>query len=217
MKIPVTFVWTHDSIGLGEDGPTHQPVEHLTALRAIPGFDVVRPSDANEVAVCWLEILKRMRPAGLILSRQNLPVFDRTIFAPAEGAAKGAYVLIEAGNKDPQAIIIATGSEVSIALQARDQLESQGIPIRVVSAPSLEWFAGESVDYRESVLPAKVTARVSVEAGVALAWRGLIGDRGRSVSLEHFGASASSERLYSEFGITSEAVVAAVHESLAAK
>jgi transketolase len=217
MKIPVTFVWTHDSIGLGEDGPTHQPVEHLTALRAIPGFDVVRPADANEVAVCWLEILKRMRPAGLILSRQNLPVFDRTIFAPAEGAAKGAYVLIEAGNGEPQAIIIATGSEVSIALQARDQLESHGIPTRVVSAPSLEWFARESADYRESVLPAKVTARVSVEAGVALAWRGLVGDRGRSVSLEHFGASASAERLYSEFGITSQAVVAAVHESLAAK
>ena len=217
MKIPVTFVWTHDSIGLGEDGPTHQPVEHLTALRAIPGFDVVRPADANEVAVCWLEILKRMHPAGLILSRQNLPVFDRTIFAPAEGAAKGAYVLIEAGNKDPQAIIIATGSEVSIALEARAQLESQGIPTRVVSAPSLEWFARESADYRESVLPAKVTARVSVEAGVALTWRGLVGDRGRSVSLEHFGASASAERLYSEFGITSQAVVAAVHESLATK
>ena len=217
MKIPVTFVWTHDSIGLGEDGPTHQPVEHLTALRAIPGFDVVRPADANEVAVCWLEILKRMRPAGLILSRQNLPVVDRTIFAPAEGAAKGAYVLIEASNKDPQAIIIATGSEVSIALEAREQLESEAIPTRVVSAPSLEWFARESVEYRESVLPAKVTARVSVEAGVALSWRGLVGDRGRSVSLEHFGASASAERLYAEFGITSQAVVAAVHESLAAK
>ncbi len=217
MKIPVTFVWTHDSIGLGEDGPTHQPVEHLTALRAIPGFDVVRPADANEVAICWLEILERKRPAGLVLSRQNLPVVDRTRFAPAAGAAKGAYVLIEASNKDPQAIIIATGSEVSIALEAREQLESEAIPTRVVSAPSLDWFARESADYQESVLPTKVTARVSVEAGVALGWRGLVGDRGRSVSLEHFGASASAERLYAEFGITSQAVVAAVHESLAAK
>ena len=217
MKIPVTFVWTHDSIGLGEDGPTHQPVEHLTALRAIPGFDVVRPADANEVAICWLEILERKCPAGLVLSRQNLPVVDRTRFAPAAGAAMGAYVLIEASDKDPQAIIIATGSEVSIALEAREQLESEAIPTRVVSAPSLDWFARESADYQESVLPAKVTARVSVEAGVALGWRGLVGDRGRSVSLEHFGASASAERLYAEFGITSQAVVAAVHESLAAK
>lgn len=217
MKLPVTFVWTHDSIGLGEDGPTHQPIEHLTALRAIPGLDVVRPADANEVATCWLRILERNRPAGLVLSRQNLPVFDRRNFSPAEGAFKGAYVLIEASSDDPQVIIIATGSEVSIAVQAREQLESEGIPTRVVSAPSLEWFAEEPANYRESVLPAKVTARVSVEAGIALSWRGLVGDRGRSVSIEHFGASASAERLYAEFGITSQAVVAAAHESLSAK
>ncbi len=217
MKLPVTFVWTHDSIGLGEDGPTHQPVEHITALRAIPGLDVVRPADANEVSICWLSILERRRPAGLVLSRQNLPVFDRSTFSPAEDAARGAYILVEASNNDAQAIIIATGSEVSIAVEARERLESEGIPTRVVSAPSLEWFADEPASYQESVLPPKVTVRVSVEAGIALSWRGLIGDRGRSVSLEHFGASASAERLFSEFGITSQAVVAAVHESIDAK
>lgn len=217
MKLPVTFVWTHDSIGLGEDGPTHQPIEQLAALRAIPGLDVVRPADANEVAVCWLSILERKRPTGLLLSRQNLPVFDRSDFSPAEGAARGAYILAEASNNDPQAIIIATGSEVSIAVEAREGLESAGIPTRVVSAPCLEWFAEEPIDYRESVLPPKVTVRVSIEAGIALSWRGLIGDRGRSVSIEHFGASASAERLYAEFGITSQAVIAAVHESISAK
>jgi transketolase len=217
MQLPVTFVWTHDSIGLGEDGPTHQPVEQLTALRAIPGFDVVRPADANEVAVCWLRILERKRPTGLILSRQNLPVFDRSTFSSAEDAARGAYTLIDASDGRPKAIIIATGSEVSIAVAARVDLESQGIPTRVVSAPSLEWFADESAEYRESVLPSTVTAKVSIEAGIALSWRGIVGDRGRSVSLEHFGASASAERLYEEFGITREAVVAAVHESLGAK
>ena len=217
MRLPVTFVWTHDSIGLGEDGPTHQPIEQLTALRAIPGLDVVRPADANEVSVCWLSVLTRARPAGLLLSRQNLPVFDRDAFAPAQGAARGAYVLVEASNQDPQAIIIATGSEVSIAVAAREELEGAGIPTRVVSAPCLEWFAEESISYRESVLPTKVSARVSIEAGIAMSWRGLIGDRGRSVSIEHFGASASAERLYAEFGITSQAVVSAVHESIAAK
>lgn len=217
MKLPVTFVWTHDSIGLGEDGPTHQPIEQLTALRAIPGLDVIRPADANEVAVCWLRILNRRRPAGLLLSRQNLPIFDRSKVSAAEEAARGAYTLLEAGNGSPQAIIIATGSEVSIAVEARAELEAAGIPTRVVSAPSLEWFAEEPQSYRESVLPPEVVVRVSIEAGIALSWRALIGDRGRSVSIEHFGASASAERLYSEFGITSQAVVAAVHESISAK
>jgi transketolase len=216
MQLPVTFVWTHDSIGLGEDGPTHQPIEQLTALRAIPGLDVVRPADANEVAICWLRILERKRPTGFLLSRQNLPVFDRDIFSPAEGAARGAYTIIDASDGIPKAIIIATGSEVSIAVEARTDLEASGIPTRVVSAPSLEWFADEPVEYRESVLPSDVTARVSIEAGIALSWRGLVGDRGRCVSIEHFGASASAERLYAEFGITSQAVVAAVRESLSA-
>lgn len=217
MKVPVTFVWTHDSIGLGEDGPTHQPIEQLAALRAIPGLDVIRPADANEVAVCWLRILNRRQPAGLLLSRQNLPVFDRSKVSAAEGAARGAYTLLEAGNGSPQAIIIATGSEVSIALEARAELEATGIPTRVVSAPSLEWFAEEPQSYRESVLPPDVVVRVSIEAGIALSWRALVGDRGRSVSIEHFGASASAERLYSEFGITSQAVIDAVHESISAK
>jgi transketolase len=216
MQLPVTYVWTHDSIGLGEDGPTHQPIEQLAALRAIPGLDVVRPADANEVAACWLHILERKRPTGLLLSRQNLPVFDRNTVSPAEGAVRGAYTLIEASDGNPRAIIIATGSEVSIAVDARTELEASGIPTRVVSAPSLEWFAEEAAEYRESVLPSTVTARVSVEAGIALSWRAIVGDRGRCVSIEHFGASASAERLYAEFGITSQAVVAAVHESISA-
>jgi len=217
MQLPVTFVWTHDSIGLGEDGPTHQPVEQAAALRAIPGLDIVRPADANEVAECWLRILERGRPAGLLLSRQNLPVLDRTRFAPANNARRGAYVLAEASNNEPRVILLATGSEVSIAVDAREDLELEGIPTRVVSVPSLEWFAEESQAYRESILPPSVTARVSVEAGIALSWRALIGDKGRSVSLEHFGASASATRLFKEFGITREAVVAAAYESLAAK
>ncbi|HUW77163.1 MAG TPA: transketolase C-terminal domain-containing protein, partial [Candidatus Nanopelagicaceae bacterium] len=217
MQLPVTYVWTHDSIGLGEDGPTHQPIEQLTSLRAIPGLDVVRPADANEVAACWLQLLERKRPTGLILSRQNLPVFDRSMVAPASGAARGAYTLIDASDSKPVAIIIATGSEVSIAVAARVELEAAGIPTRVVSAPSLEWFADEPLEYREEVLPPEITTRVSIEAGIALSWRGLIGDSGRSISIEHFGASASAEKLYEEFGITSQAVVTAVTEILAAK
>lgn len=217
MQLPVTFVWTHDSIGLGEDGPTHQPVEQAAALRAIPGLDIVRPADANEVAACWLRILERRRPAGILLSRQNLPVLDRTKFAPADNARHGAYVLVEASDNKPRVILLATGSEVSLAVDAREDLELEGIPTRVVSVPSFEWFAEEPQAYRESVLPPAVTARVSVEAGIALSWHALIGDRGRSVSLEHFGASASAARLFKEFGFTREAVVAAAHESLAAK
>ncbi len=223
MGLPVTFVWTHDSIGLGEDGPTHQPVEHLVALRAIPGLDVVRPADANETSWAWRTILQRTsHPAGLILTRQNVPTFERgegaasgDVLAAADGVAKGAYVLAEAAGGAPAVILLATGSEVQLALEARATLEADGVPTRVVSVPCLEWFAEQDATYRESVLPASVRARVSVEAALALGWRELIGDAGRSVSLEHFGASAGAEKLYAEFGITAEAVVAAARESLA--
>ncbi|GEL93596.1 transketolase [Cellulomonas composti] len=219
MGVPSIYVWTHDSIGLGEDGPTHQPVEHLTALRAIPGLTIVRPADANETAQAWKATLEhRDGPVGLILTRQNVPTFPRGEdgFAPADGVAKGAYVLLEASTGAPDVILIGTGSEVQLAVQARETLEAAGIATRVVSAPSLEWFAAQDAAYRESVLPAAVRARVSVEAGIALSWHRIVGDAGRSVSLEHFGASADAETLYREFGITAEAVVAAAHESLAA-
>jgi transketolase len=215
MQVDVTYVWTHDSIGLGEDGPTHQPVEHLWALRAIPGLAIVRPADANETAAVWLEILRRRRPTGLALTRQNLPTLDRTALAPAELAARGAYVLADAGGGSPRVIVLATGSEVSIALAARDELEAAGVPTRVVSVPCVEWFEEQDADYRESVLPSSVHARVSVEAGIAQGWWKYLGTDGRAVSLEHFGASADYQRLYTEFGITAEAVVAAARESLA--
>jgi len=215
MRVPSIFVWTHDSVALGEDGPTHQPIEQLTSLRAIPGLDVVRPADANEVGHAWLEILRRRRgPAGIALSRQNLPVFDRTGLAPASEVARGAYVLA-GGDETPDAIVIATGSEVQFALGAREALAAEGVRVRVVSAPCLEWFEEQPASYRESVLPAGVTARVSVEAGIALGWHKYVGDRGRSVSIEHFGASADWKTLYREFGITTDAVVAAVKETLA--
>ncbi|MBF4578234.1 transketolase [Frigoribacterium sp. VKM Ac-2530] len=224
MKSPVTYVWTHDSVALGEDGPTHQPVEQLAALRAIPDFAVVRPADANETAWAWKTILDRFDgPAGLALSRQNLPVFERgdgvaegETFASAANVAKGAYVLAEAPGGTPDVILIATGSEVQIAVEAREVLRGEGINARVVSAPSLEWFDEQSADYKEAVLPAAVKARVSIEAGVALPWRGIVGDAGRSISIEHFGASADYKTLYREFGITTEAAVAAVKDSLAA-
>ncbi len=219
MGIPTTYVWTHDSIGLGEDGPTHQPVEHLTALRAIPGLTVLRPADANETAQAWKAILEhRDGPVGLILTRQNVPTFPRGEdgFASAEGVKRGAYVLIDASTGTPDVILIGTGSEVQLAVAARETLEAAGIPTRVVSAPSLEWFAQQDEAYRESVLPRAVRARVSVEAGIALSWHKIVGDAGRSVSLEHYGASADYETLYREFGITAEAVVAAAHESIAA-
>ncbi|WP_425953784.1 transketolase [Xylanimonas sp. McL0601] len=218
MEIPTTFVWTHDSIGLGEDGPTHQPVEHLAALRAIPHLDIVRPADANETAWAWRGILENTKnPAGLILSRQNLPTFPRGEqgFAPAEGVLKGAYTLLDTEGT-PDVILIGTGSEVQLAVKARELLAAEGVQARVVSAPSLEWFARQDEAYRESVLPAGVKARVSVEAGVKLSWRDLVGDAGRSVSLEHYGASADAETLYREFGITAEAVAAAAHDSIAA-
>jgi transketolase len=220
MGLPVTFVWTHDSVGLGEDGPTHQPVEHLWALRAIPGLDVVRPGDANETVVVWRTILEHTdRPAALALSRQNLPVLDRSADGPglasAEGSAQGGYVLAEADGGTPEVIVIATGSEVQIALAARDLLQRDGIGTRVVSMPCVEWFAAQDTAYREQVLPAAVRARVSIEAGIALGWREYVGDAGASVSLEHFGASADYKKLYEEFGITAEHAAAAARDSLA--
>ncbi|MEU5256882.1 transketolase [Streptomyces longwoodensis] len=217
MQLPVTYVWTHDSIGLGEDGPTHQPVEHYAALRAIPGLDFVRPADANETAVAWRTILEHNdRPAGLALSRQNLPVFDRTRFASAEGVAKGGYVLAEASGGTPEVILMGTGSEVQIAVAAREALEADGIPTRVVSLPCWEWFAAQDQAYREEVLPPTVRARVSVEAGVPLGWRDFVGDAGRTVGLDHYGASAAYTVLYEQFGLTADAVVAAARESLEA-
>ena len=217
-KLPVTFVWTHDSIGLGEDGPTHQPIEHLAALRAIPGLDVVRPGDANETAVAWRTILEHTdRPAGLALSRQAMPTLDRETFASAEGTAKGAYVLIEgSGGSGPEVILIATGSEVSIAVTARETLESQGISTRIVSMPCREWFEAQDQGYRDEVLPANIRARVSVEAGVPLGWRDFVGDAGRIISIDHFGASADAATLFREFGFTPAAVVAAARESIQA-
>jgi len=215
MKLPVTYVWTHDSIGLGEDGPTHQPVEHLASLRAVPGLDIVRPADANETVVAWRTTLEKTDgPVGLCLSRQNLPTLDRNVFGAAEGAAKGGYVLLEAGSGLPEVVIIATGSEVAIALAARERLEAEGTPTRVVSMPCQEWFFAQEDSYRQSVLPPGLKARVSVEAGVAQGWREIVGESGEMVSLEHFGASAPYQVLYEQYGITPERVVAAAHSSL---
>jgi transketolase len=218
MGLPVTYVWTHDSIGLGEDGPTHQPVEHLWALRAIPGLDVVRPADANETAAAWRTILERTdHPAGLILSRQNLPVLDRSpgALAGADSTARGGYVLADPSDGQPDVILIATGSEVQLALGARDLLAADGIRARVVSMPCVEWFEEQDSSYRESVLPSHIRARVSVEAGIALGWRQYVGDAGRSISLEHFGASADYNKLFAEFGITAGHVAEAARDSLA--
>jgi len=212
MQIPSIFVWTHDSIGLGGDGPTHQPIEHLAALRAIPQFDVVRPADANETAVCWRTTLEKTDgPVGLVLSRQNLPVLDP---AKVVGAAKGGYVLEEATGGRAKVILMATGSEVSLALQARARLEDEGTPTRVVSLPCIEWFAAQPASYRQEVLPPDVTARVSIEAGVALGWRELVGAAGEIVSIDHFGASAEGAVLFEQFGFTPDRVVAAAHASL---
>ncbi|CAB4780428.1 unannotated protein [freshwater metagenome] len=214
MNLGVTFVWSHDSIGLGEDGPTHQPVEHIASLRAIPGFSVVRPADANETAQAWATILQRDQACALLLSRQNLPVFDRKECASAENVAKGAYILKDASNKEPQAILIATGSEVYLALQAQALLETQGVSTRVVSAPCLEWFEEQPQTYRNQVLPPAVKARVSIEAGVKQGWREYVGDHGVSISLERFGASASASKLFAEFGFTPEKIVESVLRSL---
>jgi transketolase len=217
MQLPVTYVWTHDSIGLGEDGPTHQPIEHLAALRAIPGFSVIRPADANEVSVCWGRIISDAKPVGLALSRQNLPVIDRNKFTSAQGAVRGAYILAHGDDSNPNkcdVILIATGSEVALALAARDVLISEEIKAQVVSAPSLEWFMEQPESYRNEVLPIGVKARVSIEAGVAQPWYQFIGDSGVAVSIEHFGASASAAILFREFGFTIENIVAAAKESL---
>jgi transketolase len=208
MNIPTTFVWTHDSIGLGEDGPTHQPIEHLAALRAIPNFATVRPADANEVAQAWKSILLRQQPAGILLSRQNLPVFDRSICASAQGVDKGAYILVPAPSK-AEVVIIATGSEVSLAVKSAEALNAQGISTQVVSAPCLEWFNQESESYRASVMPSSAL-RVSIEAGIAQGWREYVGDSGVIISLDHYGASASASQLFTEFGFTVENVVAQV-------
>ncbi|WP_031107312.1 transketolase [Streptomyces sp. NRRL S-146] len=215
MQLPVTYVWTHDSIGLGEDGPTHQPVEHLAALRAIPGLNVVRPADAGETAVVWAEILKRHStapaPHGLALTRQGVPTYE-----PDPDAARGGYVRFEAEGGTPQVILIATGSEVHVAAGARELLQGAGVPTRVVSMPSVEWFEEQPRSYRDSVLPPSVKARVAVEAGIGLTWHRFVGDAGRIVSLEHFGASADAKTLFAEYGFTPENVVAAARESLTA-
>ena len=215
-QLPTIFVWTHDSIGLGEDGPTHQPVEHLSSLRAIPNLDVVRPADANEVAVAWRETLTHHdRPTGLVLTRQNVPVLDRTELGSAEGTARGAYILSDS-QVTPEVIILASGSEVQLALEGAATLREAGTDVRVVSVPSHEWFEAQNADYKESVLPGGVLARVSVEAGSSMSWRRYLGTYGVAVSLEHFGASADYQRLYNEFGITPEAVVNAARESITA-
>ena len=212
MQLPVTFVWTHDSIGLGEDGPTHQPIEHLASLRAIPGLDVIRPADANEVSIAWREIIRNRRPAALILSRQNLPVLDRKIVSSAENAAKGAYPLL--GIPNPDLILIASGSEVSLALSAAKELANSGVKAEVVSAISLEWFARQPQDYRDKVLPPEIKARVSIEAGIKMGWREYVGEKGEIVSIDHFGASASHTKLFTEFGFTIENVIASAKRSL---
>ncbi|MGW7048096.1 transketolase [Streptomyces avermitilis] len=218
MHLPVTYVWTHDSIGLGEDGPTHQPIEHLASLRAIPGLNVVRPADANETAIAWREILKRYTkvfgkgaPHGLALTRQGVPTYEAN-----EDAAKGGYVLFEAEGGAPEVILIGTGSEVHVAVEAREQLQAAGVPTRVVSMPSVEWFEEQDQGYRDSVLPPSVRARVAVEAGIGLTWHRFVGDAGRIVSLEHFGASADGKVLFREFGFTPENVADAARESIAA-
>ena len=213
MDIASIFIWSHDSIGLGEDGPTHQPVEHLAALRAIPNFDVVRPGDANEVREAWKVILQRRKPAGLLLSRQNLPVVDRATHGDVSLVAKGAYVLKEA-SASVDVVLIATGSEVGVALAVQALLESKGVSTRVVSAPCLEWFKESGAKYQADVIPNSAKLRVSIEAGIAQGWRDYIGDSGIAISLEHFGASASASRLFSEFGFAPDAILAKIENAL---
>jgi transketolase len=220
MRAPVTYIWTHDSIGLGEDGPTHQPVEHLAALRAIPGLDVVRPADANETAAAWKALLeKSTRPTGLALTRQNVPVLEGT---DAAGVARGGYVLSDTssevtsgtGGGLPDVLLIATGSEVQLAVAAQQILAGEGIRARVVSMPCVEWFDDQEQAYRDQVLPPSVQARVAVEAGIAMPWHRFVGNHGEVVSLEHFGASADWQTLYREFGFTGEAVASAARRTL---
>jgi transketolase len=212
MKAPVIYVWTHDSIGLGEDGPTHQPIEHMAALRAIPNLAMLRPGDANETAYAWKAMLENPEgPKGIALTRQNIPVLEGT---SAEGVARGGYVLADAGNGDPQLVIIGTGSELQIAVEAREVLEGDGIPTRVVSMPCMDWFAAQDQAYQDSVLPPSVKARVSVEAGIAMPWYRWVGDAGEIVSIEHYGASADYQTLFREYGFTTEHVVTAARTSL---
>ena len=218
VHIPVTYVWTHDSIGVGEDGPTHQPVEHYAALRAIPHFNFVRPADANETVGAWKAAIEQDGPVGLALTRQDVPVFDHEALGSAlsahEGVKRGGYVLAEATGGKPAVILIGTGSEVQLAVDARERLQAAGVPTRVVSMPCTEWFEAQDAAYRESVLPSDIKARVAVEAGIAQSWYKYVGDAGRIISLEHYGASADAKTLYREFGITTEAVEAAAHASL---
>ncbi len=222
MGLPVTYVWTHDSIGLGEDGPTHQPIEHLAALRAIPGLDVVRPADANETAACWQAVLSHVdRPAGIILTRQNVPVFPRgddantgEHWSDTSNVHRGGYVLLDADGGLPDVVLIGTGSEVQLAVEARERLAEKGIRARVVSMPCREWFDAQDASYRETVIPPTVRARVSVEAGIAQGWRDIVGDHGRIVSIEHYGASAAFDRIYREYGVTAEAVASAAEDSI---
>jgi len=215
MRLPVTYVWTHDSIGLGEDGPTHQPVEHLAALRAIPGLDVVRPADANETVVAWRTVLGHTdRPAGMCLTRQDVPTFDRSALGSAEGTARGGYVLADASDGQPRLVLVATGSEVQLAVAAREVLEEEGTPTRVVSMPCLEWFREQDAAYQQQVIPPGVKARVSVEAAVGMGWRDVVGDAGEIVSIEHFGSSAAHTVLFEQYGFTRDRVVAAAHASL---
>jgi transketolase len=215
MQLPVTYVWTHDSIGLGEDGPTHQPIEHLAALRAIPGLVMIRPGDANETAAAWRTILEQHEfPVGLALTRQNLPVLEGTKELATEGVRKGGYVLADSSAGVPQVVLIATGSELQIAVDARNVLEADGVATRVVSMPSQELFDAQDQSYRDHVLPPAVKARVAVEAGIAQPWYRFVGDAGEIVSIEHYGASADYQTLFKEFGFTTDAVVSAARRSL---
>lgn len=211
------YVWTHDSIGLGEDGPTHQPVETLAALRAIPNLSILRPADANETSAAWRAALEyKEGPKGLALTRQNVPVLEGTKEKALDGVRRGAYVLVEGSQQTPDVILMGTGSEVQLAVEAAKALEAEGVAVRVVSVPCMDWFAEQDAEYIESVLPSEVTARVSVEAGIAMPWYRWLGTKGRAVSLEHFGASADYQTLFEKFGITTDAVVAAAHESISA-
>ena len=212
MQLPVTYVWTHDSIGLGEDGPTHQPVEQLWSLRSIPGFAVVRPCDANEVAVCWLKIMEDRKPAGIVLTRQNIPTLDRKINAPAINARKGAYILQDAPNSNPDVILIATGSEIELALDAQKELNSQSINTRVVSMPCVEWFQDQTASYQESVITKNVKAKIAIEAGSTFGWYQFVGLEGGVIGLDRYGASGKPDLLYKEFGITVEKIVAKAKE-----
>lgn len=215
MKTPAIYVWTHDSIGLGEDGPTHQPIEHLAALRAIPNVAVIRPGDANETAHAWKTALEnKTGPSALALTRQDIPVLEGTKDKAVDGVARGAYVLAEASTGTPQVILLASGSELYLAVEARETLEAEGIGTRVVSVPCLDWFEEQDQAYRDEVLPPAVRARVSVEAGIAMPWWRILGDAGEAVSIEHFGASADHKTLFREFGFTAENVTAAARRTL---